>query len=112
MAGSMAGAGVLFGARTVARQATPATAQKDKIQIATSMPILADFVQNVAGDRAEVFSIMPENADPHTWEASPQDFVQVSEADSFISLGAHLEPFVESGGWRRAVMDAGFRNWC
>jgi zinc/manganese transport system substrate-binding protein/manganese/iron transport system substrate-binding protein len=84
----------------------PAAAQGDKIEIAASMPILADIVQNVAGDRAEVFSIMPENADPHTWEASPQEFVRVSEADSFISLGAHLEPFVESGGWRRAVMDA------
>jgi len=50
---------------------------------------------------------MPENADPHTWEASPQDMVRVSEADTFISVGAHLEPFVESGGWRRAVIDAG-----
>lgn len=87
--------------------AIPSAAQEDNIQIATSMPILADIVQNVAGDRAEVFSIMPENADPHTWEASPQDFVRVSGADTFISLGAHLEPFVESGGWRRAVMDAG-----
>jgi zinc/manganese transport system substrate-binding protein/manganese/iron transport system substrate-binding protein len=87
--------------------AMPAAAQEEKVQIATSMPILADIVQNVAGDRAEVFSIMPENADPHTWEASPQDFVRVSAADSFISLGAHLEPFVENGGWRRAVIDAG-----
>jgi zinc/manganese transport system substrate-binding protein/manganese/iron transport system substrate-binding protein len=50
---------------------------------------------------------MPENADPHTWEASPQDIVRATEADTFISIGANLEPFVESGGWRRAVSDAG-----
>jgi manganese/iron transport system substrate-binding protein len=85
----------------------PSAAQEDPIQIAASTPILADIVQNVTGDRAEVFSIMPVNADPHTWEASPQDIMRVTEADSFISIGAHLEPFVESGGWRRAVMDAG-----
>ena len=82
-------------------------AQEEPLQIAASTPIVADIVQNIAGDRAEVFSIMPVNADPHTWEASPQDIVRVTEADSFISIGAHLEPFVESGGWRRAVIDAG-----
>ncbi len=82
-------------------------AQEEPLQIAASTPIVADIVQNIAGDRAEVFSIMPVNADPHTWEASPQDILRVTEADSFISIGAHLEPFVESGGWRRAVIDAG-----
>lgn len=83
-------------------------AQTDfRLQIAASTPILADIVQQVAGDRADVFSIMPPGADPHTWEATPQDMVRVTEADSFVSIGAHLEPFVESGGWRRAVMDAG-----
>lgn len=86
---------------------SPTGAQEERLQIAVSMPLLADIVRNVAGDQADVFSIMPENADPHTWEASPQDMVRVSEADTFISIGAHLEPFVESGGWRRAVSDAG-----
>jgi len=50
---------------------------------------------------------MPESADPHTWEPSPQDLVGVTEADTFVSIGAHLEPFVESGGWRRTVSEAG-----
>lgn len=82
-------------------------AQDDRLQIAVSTPLLADIVRNVAGDAAEVFSVIPDNADPHTWEAAPQDLVRVSDADSFVSIGAHLEPFVESGGWRRAVIDAG-----
>jgi len=81
--------------------------QDDRLQVAVSTPLLADIVRNVTGDRAEVFAIMPENADPHTWEASPQDIVRATEADTFISIGAHLEPFVESGGWRQAVSDAG-----
>lgn len=83
------------------------TAQDDRLQIAVSTPLLADIVQNVSGDRADVFSILPEDADPHTWEAAPQDIVRVTEADTFVSIGAHLEPFVESGGWRRAVIDGG-----
>jgi len=83
------------------------TAQADRLQIAVSTPLLADIVQNVSGERADVFSVMPENADPHTWEASPQDIVRVTEADTFVSIGANLEPFVDSGGWRRAVIDGG-----
>ncbi|MGC4192753.1 MAG: metal ABC transporter substrate-binding protein [Thermomicrobiales bacterium] len=87
-----------------AAQATPAAS---RLVVAASMPLLADIVANIAGDRAEVFSIMPDTADPHTWEAAPQDMVRVTEADTFISIGHHLEPFVEAGGWRRAVKDAG-----
>jgi manganese/iron transport system substrate-binding protein len=84
----------------------PASAQ-GSLRVAVSTPLLADIVSNVAGDRADVFSIMPESADPHTWEPAPRDLVKVSEADTFISVGASLEPFIDSGGWRRAVQDAG-----
>lgn len=84
-----------------------AIAQSDRPLIAASTPLLADIVRNVTGDRAEVYPVMPESADPHTWEALPEDIVRVGESDTFISIGAHLEPFVESGPWRRAVKDNG-----
>lgn len=86
---------------------SPVMGQTQRLQVAVSTPLLADIVRNVTGDRADVFAVMPENADPHTWEASPQDIVRATEADTFVSIGANLEPFVESGGWRRAVSDAG-----
>lgn len=97
------GASALAGAR---RERT-GSAQSDPIQIAVSTGVLADIVANVAGDRAEVSAVMPASADPHTWEASPQDIVRVQEMDTFIWMGANLERFIESGGWRRAVQDAG-----
>jgi ABC-type Zn uptake system ZnuABC Zn-binding protein ZnuA len=80
-------------------------AAQEKISIATSMPILQDIVANIAGEHADVFSILPGNADPHTWEATPDDMVRLSEAHAFIFIGADLEPFVETGGWRRTVQD-------
>ena len=43
-----------------------ALAQDDRLQIAVSTPLLADIVRNVTGEQADVFSVMPENADPHT----------------------------------------------
>ena len=94
----------MVGAPTLAGSAL---AEGERIQVAVSTPLIADIVRNVAGSEVDVFPVMLVNADPHTWEASPQDIVRVTEADSFISVGAHLEPFVESGGWRRAVVDGG-----
>lgn len=80
-------------------------AAQEPLTIATSMPVLQDIVANIAGDAATVFSIMPTNADPHTWEPTPEDMVRLSEADAFIFNGADLEPFVETGGWRGTVED-------
>lgn len=93
-----------FGAGMTATLVRSAAGQ-NKPSIATSMPVLQDIVANIAGDAADVFSVMPANADPHTWEATPEDMVRLTEAHAFIFNGADLEPFVESGGWRRTVQD-------
>lgn len=86
---------------------TSLIAAQERRSIATSMPILQDIVANITGDKADVFSILPANADPHTWEATPDVMVQVAESDAFIFNGANLEPFVETGGWHQTVSDAG-----
>lgn len=78
---------------------------QEPLKIATSMPILEDIVANITGDAAEVFSIMPANSDPHTWEPTPEDMVRLSDAHAFIFNGADLEPFVDTGGWRQTVQD-------
>ncbi len=84
-----------------------ALAQDDRPLVAVSTPVLADIAAQVAGNRAEVYPVIPSMADPHTWEPSPRDVLRVTESATFISMGASLEPFVEAGGWRRAVADAG-----
>lgn len=78
----------------------------NRLQVATSFSILADIVANVAGERAEVWSVIPFGGDPHTYLATPQDIVRLSQSDYFIRIGAHFERFMESGAWRRAVRDA------
>lgn len=95
--GSIAGASLSLSMERASAQ--------ESLTIATSMPILQDIVANIVGDAAEVFSIMPANADPHTWEPTPEDMVRLTEADAFVFIGADLEPFVETGGWRRTVQD-------
>lgn len=76
-------------------------------RVAVSMPLLRDIVQRIGGDAIDAFSVMPENADPHTWEPTPNDMAALTDADAFVCIGANLEPFIEAGGWRRAVRAAG-----
>ena len=87
------------------QMATPES--EGPLQVAASSPIFADIVANVGGDRVSVWSVIPSGADPHTWEATPVEMVRLTESDTFIYMGAYLEPFIEDGAWRRAARDAG-----
>jgi len=84
--------------------ATPASAAP--LVVAASTPVFADLVANVGGERTAVWSVVPPGADPHTWEASPREVVRLQESDTFVYMGAYLEPFIEAGAWRRAASDA------
>ena len=82
------------------------TAEADRLEVAASFPILADIVQNVAGDRARVWSVVPSGADVHTYEAAPRDIVRLARSHAFVFMGGHHERFVEDGGWLAAADEA------
>jgi ABC-type Zn uptake system ZnuABC Zn-binding protein ZnuA len=104
---ALSGVGAIMLAPRAARaQATPDSSDSLPVILA-STPIFADITARIAGDAAIVRSVIPDGGDPHTYEATPADIVAVEEAVAFIEMGAHLEPFVESGAWRRAVDAAG-----
>jgi len=66
-----------------------------KVQVVTTLPLFADFVREVGGDRVEVTSLVPNGADPHTWEPSPSDVKKVTQADIAFANGLDLEPSAE-----------------
>lgn len=90
-----------------ARIETSEPTQESTLEIAVSFPVLADIVANIAGDRADIWSIIPIGGDPHTYIATPQDLVRMAESDLLIRMGANFERLVESGQWRRSVREAG-----
>jgi zinc transport system substrate-binding protein len=71
----------------------PATALRPLV--VASVYSLYDFARHVAGDRAEVISLVPAGVEPHDWEPSPQDVVQLQRAQLFVYNGAGLEPWVD-----------------
>jgi zinc transport system substrate-binding protein len=63
--------------------------------VATFYP-LYEFSRRVAGDRADVVSLVPPGVEPHDWEPSPQDVLQVQrKARLFVYNGAGFEPWVD-----------------
>lgn len=56
---------------------------------------LYDFATNVCGDRARVVQLVPDGVEPHDWEPSPRDMVNLQQADVFVYNGAGLESWVE-----------------
>ena len=68
-----------------------ATAAPEPLQIVVTNNIVADWVENVGGDRVEVFSLLPIGADPHTFQPGAKDVARVADADLVLSIGLGLE---------------------
>jgi zinc transport system substrate-binding protein len=71
----------------------PVSAPKPLV-VASFYP-LYEFSRQVAGDRAEVATLVPPGVEPHDWEPSPQDIAQLQKAKVFVYNGAGFESWVE-----------------
>jgi zinc/manganese transport system substrate-binding protein len=63
----------------------------DEPLIVVTTNILGDVVGELVGEQAEVFVLMPPNADPHSFEISPAEAARVAQADLIVSNGLGLE---------------------
>ncbi len=66
-------------------------AHSDRLQVVTTTGLLRDLVEQVGGDRVDVASIIPDSADPHTYEPTLRDARNVAYADVAFSNYALLE---------------------
>ena len=92
------GSGRALAASTVALTVTlagcapaPAPASDGELRVVATTGILADLVRNVAGDRAHVTQMVPNGADPHSWEPSLRTVRDVAYADVAFSNYLMLE---------------------
>jgi len=90
---AIAAASILLGAITGAcGGGNDASSDDGRIKVVTTLPLFADLVRQVGGDRVEVTSLVPAGADPHTWEPAPSDVQRVAEADIAFANGLDLGP--------------------
>jgi zinc transport system substrate-binding protein len=74
---------------------TSAPAPKPKPVVVASFYPLYEFSRQVAGDRAEVGSMVPPGVEPHDWEPAPQDVARLEKAQVFVYNGAGFEPWAD-----------------
>ncbi|MEX2356241.1 MAG: metal ABC transporter substrate-binding protein [Thermaerobacterales bacterium] len=81
----------------------------DSLKVVTSYSIIYDLVIQVAGDRAEVTSLVPLGQDPHQYEPTPADIRAVAESDIVFFNGFNLELWfdrlVANAGGERPVVE-------
>lgn len=65
------------------------------LSVVTSTDVYADLVQEILGETAEVTPLVDNPAaDPHSYEATPQDRLTVDGADVIVANGGGYDPFL------------------
>ena len=71
------------------------TVDSTKPQVYASFYAMAQFAQEIAGDKAEVHTLIPAGGEPHDYEPTARDLKNVLNADVFVYNGNHME------GWSK-----------
>ena len=70
---------------------TASIANGDALHVVATHGILADVTRAVAGDQAEVSSLIPIGADPHAFVPTPSDLTALAQSDLVLINGAGYE---------------------
>lgn len=63
--------------------------------VVVSIQPLAHWVDAVSGDALRVITLLPSNANPHTFELLPRQIEDASDARLLLTIGAGLEPWAD-----------------
>jgi ABC-type Zn uptake system ZnuABC Zn-binding protein ZnuA len=105
------GVSILFLAVACHPAAKPSLqSDRPSLRVLAAESFLADIAQHVAGERLTISILMPNGADPHTFEPTPRDVGKVAECDVLIINGAGFEAFLEAmlqnAGGQRQIIEA------
>ncbi|MDD5593225.1 MAG: zinc ABC transporter substrate-binding protein [Candidatus Margulisbacteria bacterium] len=67
-----------------------------RIKVITTLFPEYDFVRSVGGDKVDVKLLLPPGIEPHAFEPTPQDILDINRADIFIYTNRYMEPWVET----------------
>lgn len=74
------------------------TQTSDDLQVTASFYPFYDITSEIAGDRADVNTLVPPGQDAHGFDPSPQDMARVANADLYVATGA------EFGQWEEQIL--------
>ncbi|PRA07928.1 MULTISPECIES: metal ABC transporter substrate-binding protein [unclassified Paenibacillus] len=73
----------------------PVETETAKLNVQVSFYPMYEFTKNVAGDLAEVQTLVPAGMEPHDWEPTPQDIASIEKADVLVYNGAGMESWMD-----------------
>ena len=85
---------------------SPQPADMPKLSVVSTSNIVGDWVKRVGGERVNSFSLLPPDADPHTFQPGARDVANVADADIIFSVGLSLE-----GGWLEELIENAARDY-
>ncbi|NKF06349.1 zinc ABC transporter substrate-binding protein [Clostridium gasigenes] len=66
-----------------------------KVRVGVTISPLKEFAEIIGGDKVEVFSIIPQNSDPHSFEPKPKDLASLNNSDIFVYNGLKMESWID-----------------
>jgi ABC-type Zn uptake system ZnuABC Zn-binding protein ZnuA len=86
----------LLGLLAVAGCGDDGTAKANgRVAVVATTTQVADLARHVAGDNADVRSILAPNADPHEYELRPHDLQAVADADLVLRSGGDVDEWLD-----------------
>ncbi|MEK4527109.1 ABC transporter substrate-binding protein [Paenibacillus sp. BGI2013] len=73
----------------------PVESEAAKLNVQVSFYPMYEFTKNVAGDLADVHTLVPAGMEPHDWEPTPQDIASIEKADVLVYNGAGMESWID-----------------
>lgn len=65
---------------------------KDKLEVKTTVYPLKSFTEQIGGKYVDVKSVYPNGMDPHTYDPSQKEMVNIGKSDLFVYTGDDLDP--------------------
>jgi zinc transport system substrate-binding protein len=69
--------------------------QQSGLTIYTSFYPMEFLVSEIAGDKAEIVSLVPAGVEPHDWEPKPRTLAELQGSDMLVYNGAGMEPWLK-----------------
>lgn len=70
--------------------------EEGKLNIVATIFPYYDFVRNITGDKAIIKMLLSPGTEPHNYEPTPSDIIDINNADLFIYTGGESDEWAES----------------
>ncbi|HSN58872.1 MAG TPA: metal ABC transporter substrate-binding protein [Clostridiaceae bacterium] len=71
-------------------------AEDGRVAVAVSFNPMAELAKAVGGDKIDIYTIVPDGAEPHDFELKAKDIQAISKAEIFVYNGAGMESWAQA----------------